>query len=112
MAIYDTMNYVKPDVPFVSMAAWWSILLSAGVVNVATTGIMIHQPLGKSGRQIRIAAERIIRIRERMNKILSENTGQPLEVIARDTERDYFMFADEALKYGLIDEIIEPKKNP
>lgn len=120
MAIYDTMNYVKPDVATICIgmaASMGAFLLAAGQNGkryaLPNSEIMIHQPLGGAQGQateIRIAAERIIRIRERINKILADKTGQPLEVINRDTERDYFMFADEALKYGLIDEIIEPKK--
>lgn len=120
MAIYDTMNYVKPDVATICIgmaASMGAFLLAAGTKGkryaLPNSEIMIHQPLGGARGQateIRIAAERIIKIRERMNQILAENTGQPIEVIERDTERDYFMFADEALAYGLIDEIIKHNK--
>ena len=120
MAIYDTMNYVNPDVATICIgmaASMGAFLLAAGTKGkryaLPNSEIMIHQPLGGARGQateIRIAAERIIKIRERMNQILAENTGQPIEVIERDTERDYFMFADEALAYGLIDEIIKHNK--
>jgi ATP-dependent Clp protease, protease subunit len=117
MAIYDTMNYIKPDVTTICIgmaASMGAFLLSCGSKGkryaLPNSEIMIHQPLGGAQGQateIRIAAERIIKIRDRLNKILSDTTKQPLEVIERDTERDYFMFSDEALKYGLIDKIIE-----
>jgi ATP-dependent Clp protease, protease subunit len=116
MAIYDTMNYIKPDVTTICIgmaASMGAFLLSCGAKGkryaLPNSEIMIHQPLGGAQGQateIRIAAERIIKIRDRLNKILAENTKQPLEVIERDTERDYFMFSDEALKYGLIDKIV------
>jgi ATP-dependent Clp protease, protease subunit len=116
MAIYDTMNYIKPDVATICVgmaASMGAFLLSSGAKGkrfaLPNSEIMIHQPLGGAQGQateIRIAAERIIKIRTKLNEILAENTGQPLDVIERDTERDYFMFADEALKYGLIDKII------
>ena len=117
MAIYDTMNYIKPDVTTICVgmaASMGAFLLSSGVkgkrYGLPNSEIMIHQPLGGAQGQateIRIAAERIIKIRERLNQILANNTNQPLDVINRDTERDYFMFSDEAIKYGLIDKIIE-----
>ncbi|HEY8436600.1 MAG TPA: ATP-dependent Clp endopeptidase proteolytic subunit ClpP [Haloplasmataceae bacterium] len=120
MAIYDTMNYVKPDVTTICIgmaASMGAFLLAAGAKGkryaLPNSEIMIHQPLGGAQGQatdLKIAADRIIRIRERINRILAENTGQPIEVIERDTERDFFMFAEEALEYGLIDEIIKQKK--
>lgn len=117
MAIYDTMNLVKPNVSTICIgmaASMAAFLLASGTKGkryaLPNSEIMIHQPLGGAQGQateIQIAAKRIIRIRERMNKILSEKTGKPVEVIANDTERDNFMFADEALNYGLIDKIME-----
>lgn len=117
MAIFDTMNYIKPDVSTICVgmaASMAAFLLAAGAKGkryaLPNSEIMIHQPLGGAQGQateLRIAAERIIRIRERINQILSELTSQPIDIINRDTERDYFMFSDEALKYGLIDHIIQ-----
>jgi ATP-dependent Clp protease protease subunit len=117
MAIYDTMNLVKPNVSTICIgmaASMAAFLLASGTKGkryaLPNSEIMIHQPLGGAQGQateIQIAAKRIIRIRERMNTILAEKTGKPVEVIASDTERDNFMFADEALNYGLIDKIME-----
>ena len=117
MAIYDTMNYIKPNVCTICIgmaASMGAFLLSSGEKGkryaLPNSEIMIHQPLGGAQGQateIRIAAERIIKIRNKINEILAENTKQPLDVIERDTERDYFMFAEEALKYGIIDQIIK-----
>lgn len=117
MAIYDTMNYIKPDVATICVgmaASMGAFLLSSGAKGkryaLPNSEIMIHQPLGGAQGQateIRIAAERIIKIREKLNHILAENTKQPIEIIERDTERDYFMFSDEAQKYGIIDEVIK-----
>lgn len=119
MAIYDTMNYIKPDVSTICIgmaASMGAFLLSAGAKGkryaLPNSEIMIHQPLGGAQGQateIEIRAKRIIRMKEKLNKILSENTGQPLEKIMADTERDNFMEADEALAYGLIDEVITNK---
>ncbi|QVK17794.1 ATP-dependent Clp endopeptidase proteolytic subunit ClpP [Mycoplasmatota bacterium] len=116
MAIYDTMEYIKPNVCTICCgmaASMASFLLACGEkgkrYSLPNSEIMIHQPSGGTQGQateIRIAAERIIKIKNRMNKILAEKTNQPVEVIERDTERDYFMFADEALEYGIIDKII------
>jgi ATP-dependent Clp protease, protease subunit len=116
MAIYDTMNYIKPKVATICIgmaASMGAFLLSSGAKGMRyalpNSEIMIHQPLGGAQGQateIRIAAERIIKIKNKLNQILAENTNQPIDVIERDTERDYFMFADEALKYGLVDKII------
>ena len=116
MAIYDTMNYIKCDVSTICVgmaASMGAFLLSAGTkgkrLALPNSEIMIHQPLGGMQGQatdIKIHADRIIRMKDKLNKILSENTGRPLEEIARDTERDNFMSAQEALDYGLIDRII------
>ena len=116
MAIYDTMNYIKCDVSTICVgmaASMGAVLLSAGAkgkrLALPNSEIMIHQPLGGMQGQatdIKIHADRIIRMKEKLNTILSENTGRPLEEIARDTERDNFMSAQQALEYGLIDKII------
>lgn len=116
MAIYDTMQYVKPDVSTICIgmaASMGAFLLNAGAkgkrMALPNSEIMIHQPLGGTQGQatdIKIHADRIIRMRRNLNEILSERTGQPFEVIERDTERDNFMTAQEALDYGLIDKII------
>ena len=119
MAIYDTMNYIKPDVSTICIgmaASMGAFLLSSGAKGkryaLPNAEIMIHQPLGGAQGQatdIAIHAERIIKIKKHLNEILSENTGQPLEKIQHDVERDYFMEAMEAKKYGLIDEVITRK---
>ncbi len=119
MAIYDTMNYVKCDVSTICVgmaASMGAFLLSAGAKGkryaLPNSEIMIHQPLGGTQGQatdIKIHADRIIRIRDNLNHILSSVTGQPLEVIEKDTERDNFMSAKEALAYGLIDKVIDRK---
>ncbi|EKZ0267019.1 ATP-dependent Clp endopeptidase proteolytic subunit ClpP [Listeria monocytogenes] len=116
MAIYDTMNFVKADVQTIGMgmaASMGSFLLTAGANGkrfaLPNAEIMIHQPLGGAQGQateIEIAARHILKIKERMNSIMAEKTGQPYEVIARDTDRDNFMTAQEAKDYGLIDDII------
>lgn len=116
MAIYDTMQYIKPDVSTICIgmaASMGAFLLSAGAkgkrMALPNAEIMIHQPLGGMQGQvtdIKIHADRMIKIKERMNKILAENTGQPLSVVAADTERDNFLDPEEALKYGLIDKVI------
>ena len=120
MAIYDTMNYVRCQVRTVCIgmaASMGAFLLAAGAKGkrraLPNAEIMIHQPSGGAQGQatdIRIHAEQIIRIKERLNSILAERTNQPLETIERDTERDNFMTAAEALEYGLIDEIIPPRR--
>ena len=119
MAIYDTMQYIKPDVVTVCMgmaASMGAFLLNAGAKGkrfaLPNSEIMIHQPLGGAKGQatdIEIHAKWILKIKERLNKILSERTGQPIEKIQEDTERDNFMSAQEAKEYGLIDEVIEKK---
>jgi len=116
MAIYDTMNYIKCDVSTICVgmaASMGAFLLSAGAKGkrfaLPNSEIMIHQPLGGMQGQatdIKIHADRIIRMKDKLNQILSENTGKPLEDVIRDTERDNFMSAQEALDYGLIDKII------
>lgn len=117
LAIFDTMNFIKADVQTIVMgmaASMGSFLLTAGEKSkrfaLPNAEIMIHQPLGGAQGQateIEIAARHILQTRERLNKILSERTGQPIEVIEKDTDRDNFMTAQEAKDYGLIDEIME-----
>ena len=119
-AIYDTMQYIKPEVSTicVGMAASMGAFLLAGGTkgkrfSLPNSDIMIHQPLGGTQGQaedIRIQAEKIIEIRERINKILSERTGQPLEKIARDTDRDFHLTADKAVEYGIIDKVVNSRK--
>ena len=116
MAIYDTMQHVKPDVSTICVgmaASMGAFLLAAGAKGkrfaLPNSEIMIHQPLGGTRGQatdIKIHAERIIRIKNTLNQILSERTGKPLEIIERDTERDFFMSAEEAKEYGLIDQVM------
>lgn len=118
-AIYDTMQYIKPDVSTICIgraASMGAFLLAAGAkgkrLALPNSDIMIHQPLGGTQGQaedIRIQAEKIIEIRERINKILSERTGQPIERITKDTDRDYYMTAEEAVAYGIIDEVIKSR---
>ena len=120
LAIYDTMQYIKCDVATYCMgmaASMGSFLLSGGKKGkrfaMPNSEIMIHQPSGGARGQateIQIAAEHILRTRARLNQILSDNTGQPLEVIEVDTERDNFMTAEEAKEYGLIDEVITNRR--
>lgn len=119
-AIYDTMQYIKPDVSTICVgraASMGAFLLAAGEKGkrfaLPNSDIMIHQPLGGTQGQaedIKIHAEKIIQIREQINKILSERTGQPYERIEKDTDRDFFMSAKEAKEYGIIDEVIEIRK--
>ena len=116
MAIYDTMNYIKCDVSTVCMgmaASMGAFLLAGGAKGkrfaLPNAEVMIHQPSGGAQGQateIRIVAEQILRTKKKLNEILAANTGQPLEVIERDTERDNYMAAEEAVKYGLIDAVI------
>ena len=117
MAIYDTMQYVKPDVSTICIgmaASMGAFLLSSGAKGkrfaLPNAEIMIHQPLGGMQGQaedMRIHAERIIRMRDRLNKILAMNTGQRLSTIEKDTDRDNFLDPDEAVAYGLIDKVIK-----
>lgn len=116
MAIYDTMNYIKSDVSTICIgmaASMGAFLLSSGKKGkryiLPNSEVMIHQPLGGAQGQateIKIAAERILKMKNKLNKILSKNTGKSLKQIEQDTERDYFMDSNEALKYGIIDKII------
>lgn len=116
MAIYDTMNYIKCDVSTIciGMAASMGAFLLAGGTKgkrlaLPNAEIMIHQPSGGTRGQateIQIAAEHILRTKEKLNKILAQNTGQPIDVIAKDTDRDNWMSADEAREYGLVDKVI------
>ena len=116
MAIYDTMQYIKPDVSTICIgmaASMGAFLLSSGTKGkrfaLPNAEIMIHQPLGGVNGQaedIKIHAEWILKTREKLNKILAYNTGQPLERIDRDTDRDNFMGAEEAAAYGLVDKVI------
>lgn len=117
MAIFDTMNYIKPDVATICVgmaASMGAFLLTAGAKGkrfaLPNSEIMIHQPLGGYQGQatdIEIHARRILQIKDKMNRIMSEKTGQPLEVIKNDVERDNFMGAEAAIAYGLIDSILE-----
>ena len=119
MAIYDTMNFIKCDVSTICMgmaASMGAFLLSSGAkgkrVALPNSEIMIHQPLGGMQGQasdIKIHADHIIRTREKLNAILSANTGKPIDIIERDTERDNFMSAAEAAAYGLIDRVVEKR---
>ena len=116
LAIYDTMQYIKCDIETICIgmaASMGSFLLAGGTkgkrLALPNSEIMIHQPSGGAQGQateIQIAAEHILKTRERLNRILAENTGQPLEVISRETDRDNFMSAEEAKAFGLIDEVI------
>ena len=119
LAIYDTMNFIKCDVSTtcIGMAAsMGAFLLSSGAKGkrfaLPNSEIMIHQPLGGAQGQasdIKIHAEHILKTREKLNKILAQNTGKPLDIIEKDTERDNFMSADVACEYGLIDKVIEKR---
>ncbi|MRH42019.1 ATP-dependent Clp endopeptidase proteolytic subunit ClpP [Aquibacillus halophilus] len=119
MAIYDTMQFIKPNVSTICIgmaASMGAFLLAAGEPGkryaLPNSEVMIHQPLGGTQGQatdIQIHAKRIIEMRSKLNKILSERTGQPIEVIERDTERDNFMEAYKAKEYGLIDKVMEKK---
>ncbi|ULO01941.1 serine protease ClpP [Campylobacter sp. RM5004] len=116
-SIFDTMNYIKPDVSTICIgqaASMGAFLLSSGAKGkrfaLTNARIMIHQPLGGARGQatdIEIQAKEILRLKAILNKILAENTGNKLAKIEKDTERDYFMSSDEALKYGLIDKVLE-----
>ncbi len=116
MAIYDTMNYIKADVSTICMgmaASMGAFLLSSGAkgkrYTLPNAEIMIHQPLGGFQGQVTdidIHAKRMLKIKEKMNKILSENTGKPLEELKKDVERDHFLDGDEAAEYGLVDKVI------
>lgn len=117
MAIYDTMNYIKCDISTICIgmaASMGAFLLSSGAKGkrfaLPNSEIMIHQPLGGMQGQatdIKIHADHILRTRDTLNSILAKNTGKPIDVIAKDTDRDNFMSAEEAMNYGLIDKVIE-----
>ena len=119
LAIYDTMQHIKADVSTICVglaASMGAFLLAGGKKGkrfaLPNSEIMIHQPLGGAQGQatdIKIQAERIIKMKEDLNRILSENTGQPLERISQDTERDNFMTAGQALEYGIIDSVVEKR---
>ena len=119
LAIFDTMNYIKPDVSTICIgqaASMGAVLLSSGAkgkrFSLPNSNIMIHQPSGGAQGQasdIVIQAEQILKIKDRLNHILADNTGQDLEKIEKDTDRDFAMTAQEALEYGLIDQVIESK---
>lgn len=119
LAIFDTMNYIKPDVSTICIgqaASMGAVLLSSGTkgkrFSLPNSNIMIHQPSGGAQGQasdIVIQAEQILKIKDRLNHILANNTGQELEKIEKDTDRDFAMTAQEALEYGLIDQVIESK---
>ena len=119
MAIYDTMQYIKPEISTICVgmaASMGAFLLSAGTKGkryaLPNAEIMIHQPLGGAQGQasdIKIHAEHIIKTKEKLNRILSVNTGKPLDIIEKDTDRDNFMSADEACEYGIIDKVIKSR---
>ena len=120
MAIYDTMNYIKSDVSTICIgmaASMAAFLLSSGKKGkryaLPNSEVMIHQPLGGVNGQateIKIAADRILKLKDKLNKILSKNTGKDLETIAQDTERDYFMDSIEAFDYGIVDKVLDNEK--
>lgn len=117
LAIYDTMNFIKSDVSTICVgiaASMGAFLLSSGTKGkrfcLENSEVMIHQPLGGAQGQateIKIACEHILKTKERLNKILSKNTNQKLSIIEKDTDRDYYMDSNEALKYGIVDKIIK-----
>ncbi len=121
MAIFDTMNHIKPDVRTVCVgmaASMGAFLLMAGQKGkrnaLPNSEVMIHQPLGGASGQatdVQIRAEWLLKTKQKMNTLIAKLTGQPLEKIEKDVERDYFMSAQEALKYGIIDEIYQPKES-
>ena len=120
LAIYDTMNFIKSDVSTICVgiaASMGAFLLSSGTKGkryiLPNADVMIHQPLGGAEGQatdIKIATERILNLKDRLNKILAKNTGNSLKKIEKDTERDNYLNADEAITYGLVDKIIQKKK--
>jgi len=120
MAIYDTMNFIKSDVSTICVgiaASMGAFLLSSGTKGkrfiLPNADVMIHQPLGGEGQatDIKIASERILNLKNRLNKILAKNTGKNLKRIERDTERDNYLDANEAVGYGLVDKIIQNKRS-
>lgn len=121
LAIYDTMQYIKPDVSTVSIgmsASMGALILAAGTKGkryaLPNSEILLHQVMGGAKGQaseIEITAKQILRIKEQMNKIMAKHTGQPLAKIIQDTDRDFYLSAEEAKKYGVVDHVINPKKN-
>ncbi|MAG12543.1 ATP-dependent Clp endopeptidase, proteolytic subunit ClpP [bacterium] len=121
LAIYDTMHHIKPDVSTICVgvaASGGSVILSAGKKGkryvLPNSEVMIHQPIGGAEGQasdIAITARHILRVKENLNKILAKHTGQSLSQIEKDVDRDFFMTAEEAKKYGVVDEILKPKNN-
>jgi ATP-dependent Clp protease protease subunit len=122
MAIYDTMQYIKPDITTICMgqcASMGALLLAAGTTgkrySLPHGRVLIHQPLGGTTGQatdIDIHAREILKIREIINRLLADHTGQPLERIEKDTERDFFMSAEDAKKYGIVDKVITHREMP
>ncbi len=120
LAIYDTMNYIKPDIATICMgqaSSMGAFLLAGGAKNkrsaLPNSRIMIHQPLGGAEGQatdIKIQADEIIRLKKKLNRILAKNTGQRISKIEKDTDRNYFMSSDEAKKYGIIDSVLSGRK--
>ena len=120
MAIYDTMQYIKCDVSTICMgmaASMGAFLLAGGAKGkrliLPNAEVMIHQPSGGAQGQateIQITAEHILKTKKKLNEILAQNTGKPLEIVEADTERDYWMSAEEALEYGLVDRVIENRQ--
>ncbi len=120
MAIYDTMNHIKPDVSTICIgiaASAAAVLLSSGTKGkrfcLPNSEVMIHQVMGGAEGQasdIEIVAKHILKTKEKLNKILAHNTGKKVDQVEKDSDRDYYMTADEAKKYGLVDEIVSPKK--
>ncbi|MGQ9477927.1 MAG: ATP-dependent Clp protease proteolytic subunit [Candidatus Bipolaricaulia bacterium] len=121
LAIYDTMQFVKSPVKTICIgqaASIGAVLLAAGTkgkrYSLPNSRILIHQPMGMAQGQatdVKIHAEHLLEVRDQINRILAQHTGQPIERIERDTDRDFFMTPEEAQEYGIIDEIIRPKKN-